>query len=105
MPRINTRHADGFIARLEPFTSNGAISAAWDQGAYVVKSYSTAIAVIYPADQRAVVNAARYSVTTSRHQAEVRHGLSDLDLEIVEVSDPAAFTELTGHRARIRGAN
>jgi hypothetical protein len=105
MPRINTRQADEFIAALQPFTSNGAISADWDeQGAYVVKSYSTAIAVIYPDEQRATLNAVRYSSTTSKHQGEARHGVRALGYVITEETDPAAFEIKTGHRARLRGA-
>ena len=105
MPRINTRQADEYIAALQPFTSNGAISADWDEaGAYVVKSYSTAIAVIYPDEQRAILNTARYSATTSRHQQEARIGAAKQGTAICEISDPAAFEIATGHRARLRGA-
>ena len=60
MPRINTRNAYELISELRPFTSNGAISADFDQeGNYVIKSYSTAIAVLYPEENRAVMNEAR----------------------------------------------
>jgi hypothetical protein len=105
MPRINTRNADEYISELKPFTSNGAISADWDEaGAYVVKSYSTAIAVIYPDDNRAILNTARYSATTSRHQQEARIGAAKQGAAIFEISDPAAFETETGHRARLRGA-
>ncbi len=106
MPRINTRDADEFIASLKPFTSNGAISADWDdQGAYVVKSYSTAIAVLYPDEQRATLNTAKYSHTTTRHQYEARTGISRLAYTITEETDPTAFEISTGHHARLRGAN
>jgi len=106
MPRINTRDADEFIASLKPFTSNGAISAHWDeQGAYVVKSYSTAIAVLYPEEGRAVMNEARYSATTSKHQGHARIGISRLGYAVTDQDDPAAFEIETGHRARVRGAN
>ena len=106
MPRINTRQADQFIAELKPFTSNGAISADFDQqGNYVVKSYSTAIAVIYPNQSRAVINGVKYSVTTSRHQTEARQGVSALGFISETIDNPDAFTEATGHRARVRGAN
>jgi len=105
MPRINTRDADEFIASLKPFTSNGAISADWDdQGAYVVKSYSTAIAVLYRDEQRAILNSAKYSATTSRHQHEARVGVSRLGYRIQEETTPENFEILTGHRARLRGA-
>lgn len=106
MPRINTRQADEFIAALQPFTSNGAISADWDEaGNYVVKSYSTAIAVLYPHDNRAILNTARYSVTTSRHQHEARIGAAKQGAAICEIEDPLVFEQTTGHRARVRGAN
>jgi len=106
MPRINTRHADEYISELKPFTSNGAISADWDEaGAYVVKSYSTAIAVLYPDDNCAILNTARYSATTSRHQQEARIGAAKRAIKVREIDDPAAFELATGHRARVRGAN
>lgn len=104
MPRINTRQADQYIAELKPFTSNGAISADFDgEGNYVVKSYSTAIAVLYPEKQTAILNGARYSVTTTKHQTEARIGVSSLGFASVEIDDPEAFTEATGYRARVRG--
>lgn len=105
MPRINTRQADTYIAELRPFTSNGAISADFDtEGNYVVKSYATAIAVIYPEQSRAVINGAKYSVTTSKHQTEVRQGVSQLGYATETIDNPDTFTQVTGHRARIRGA-
>lgn len=104
MPRINTRHADKFIAELKPFTSNGAISADFDgEGNYVVKSYSTAIAVLYPETRTAILNSAKYSVTTSKHQTEARHGVNSLGFARLEFDNPEAFTEATGYRARVRG--
>lgn len=106
MPRINTTQATDYVAALAPFTSNGAISADWDDaGAYVVKSYATAIAVIYPDERHAVLNAAKYSKTTTQHQYHARHGVARLGFEIKEQTDPAAFEIATGHRARLRGAN
>lgn len=104
MPRINTRHADRYIAELKPFTSNGAISAEMDGAAYVVRSYSTAIAVLYPNKAEAVLNGAKYSVTTSKHQTEARQGVAALGYAVTELTDPEAFTEATGYRARLRGA-
>lgn len=104
MPRINSRKAPEFIAALEPFTSNGALSADYEStGNYVVKSYSTAIAVIYPAEQRAVTNGAKYSVTTSKHQGLTNYGISLLGYAREDLADPEQFTQLTGHRARVRG--
>jgi hypothetical protein len=106
MPRINTRDAGEYVASLQPFTSNGAIRGDWDEnGAFVVWSYASAIAAIYPDEQRATINAAKYSVTTSKHQHETRNGLAKLGYAITEETDPAAFEISTGHRARLRGAN
>jgi len=103
MPRINTRQADEFIAALQPFTSNGAICGDWeDNGAFVVWSYNSAIAAIYPNEQRAILNSAKYSATTSRHQHEVRLGVSRLGYTIQEEMDPAAFQIKTGYHARLR---
>lgn len=103
MPRINTRQAHALIGELKPFTSNGAISAELDGGAYVVRSYSTAIAVIYPNKGDAILNGAKYSVTTSKHQIQTRLGVSALGYAVTELDDPEAFTEATGYRARVRG--
>jgi hypothetical protein len=106
MPRINTRDAADYVAALAPFTSNGAIAGDYDEaGAFVVRSYASAVAVIYPDQGRAVLNSAKYSVTTSRHQHAARVGVSRLGFEITDETDPAAFEILTGHRARLRGAN
>lgn len=106
MPRINTRDAGEYVASLQPFTSNGAISADFDTaGNYVVKSYSAAIAVLYPQDNRAILNTARYSVTTSKHQQQARIGAAKQGAAICEIDDPLVFEQTTGHRARVRGAN
>ena len=106
MPRINTREAADYVAQLQPFTSNGAISGDWWEDNYVVKSYSTAIAVLYPEQQRAVINWSKYSATTSKHQSLAARGIGRLlDWEVVKTDNPDTFTELTGHRARLRGAN
>jgi hypothetical protein len=105
MPRINTRHAADYIAALEPFTTNGALSADYDDdGGYLVKSYSTAIAVIYPALRRAILNGAKYSRTTSGHQHAARLAVARLPLRVMELTNPEEFTKATGHRARQRVA-
>lgn len=106
MPRINTDQAADFIAALEPFTTNGALSAHLENGeAYVVKSYSTAIAVIWPIERRAVLNGAKYSRTTSGHQHAARLGIGRrVSYQVTEITDPAEFTRATGYRARERGA-
>jgi hypothetical protein len=106
MVRISTERAVDFIAALEPFTTNGALSAEFDElGAYVVKSYSTAVAVILPHARHAILNGARYSRTTSGHQHAARLGVARLGYQVTERTEPEAFLALTGHRARVRGAN
>lgn len=105
MPRINTKHAAEYIAALEPFTSNGAISGDWAGDNYVVKSYATAVAVIYPEHGRAILNGAKYSTTTSKHQHAARLGVARLGYAVTELIQPEQFTEQTGQRARLRGAN
>jgi hypothetical protein len=109
MPRINLNDAPEFIYRAEEFNSQAAISGLWDgDGRYVVRSYTTAIAVIDPAAGTVTLNDCRYSNTTSRHQSAARRaaGLLAADgFAIVTLNDPDEFTDLTGHRARVRGAN
>ena len=106
MPRINTNKAHELIAELKPFTSNGSLSANWQNGDYVVLSYGTAIAVISPDDQKVIMNSARYSVTTSRHQGEARQGVAALvartGYDIENIATPAAFRSMTGHYASDR---
>ena len=105
MPRISTDQAADFIAALEPFTTNGALSASFENGeAYVVKSYSTAVAVVWPVERRAVLNGAKYSRTTSGHQHAARLGVARLGYAVTELLEPEQFTEQTGHRARQRVA-
>lgn len=92
--RTTTHNAYRAIADLTPFTTCGALSArtphratftAWDSGrlprehvesferaTYAVFSYVTPIAWV--TDGAWVIPAARYSVTTSRHQSAARHG-------------------------------
>ena len=98
MPRINTNKAHELIAELKPFTSNGSLSANWQNGDYVVMSYGTAIALVNPSENLAVLNGRRYSVTTSKHQGQARRGVSDLaGYDIRTAADPDEFEELTGY--------
>ena len=98
MPRINTNQAHELIAELKPFTSNGSLSANWQNGEYVVMSYGTAIALVNPSENLAVLNGRRYSVTTSKHQGQARRGVADLaGYDIRTAADPAEFEELTGY--------
>lgn len=104
MPRINTRKAYEAIENLEPFTTNGALSGDFDlAGNFVIKSYSTAIAVLYPETRTAITNGAKYSVTTSKHQGTTNYGISRLGYAQMDITNPEAFTEATGYRARVRG--
>lgn len=109
MPRTSTKMAPEFIGALAPFTTNGALAGDYDgAGNYVVKSYSTAIAVVSPAEGTAILNTARYSVTTSTHQNITEQATETLALDgyqIVRTPSPEVFTELTGYRGRVRGAN
>lgn len=98
MPRINTNKAHELIAELKPFTSNGSLSANWQNGDYVVMSYGTAIALVNPSENLAVLNGRRYSVTTSKHQSQARRGLGDLQgFEIRTAQGPEEFEELTNY--------
>ena len=106
MPRVNTNDAAPLIAELKPFTTNGSLAGNWSGSDYVVTSYGTAIAVISPEEQRVIMNSARYSVTTSRHQGEAREGVAALvarnGYDIENISTPAAFRSMTGHYASDR---
>jgi hypothetical protein len=96
MLRTTTTQAHAAIADLTPFTTSGALSGRslhgehfgpWDSGrlprehadsfqrsTYAVFSYATPIAWV--TDGAWVIPAARYSVTTSRHQSAARYGAS-----------------------------
>jgi hypothetical protein len=75
MARVTTRQASEKIRNLEAFTTNGSLRGDWQGGAYVVTSYSTAIAHIAPTEGVALLNGQKYSVTTSRHQSQTRLGV------------------------------
>jgi hypothetical protein len=97
MARISTRQASEKIRNLQPFTTNGSLRGDWQNGAYVVTSYSTAIAHIDPSEGVALLNGEKYSVTTSRHQSQTRlgvHYLSEaMPLEVVELDTALAFMD------------
>ena len=109
MPRITTKRASDYLENEMPFTTNGALSAMRVDGNYVVLSYGTAIGVINHHKLRTYINTARYSATTSRHQAiteKVLKRLAALDgYEVEEENNPEIFTDETGYRARVFGAN
>lgn len=75
MPRVSTRQASEQIRNLQPFTTNGSLRGEWQGSAYVVTSYSTAIAHIDPSEGVALLNGEKYSVTTSKHQSQTRLGV------------------------------
>lgn len=100
MPRVTTREASQEIRQLRDFTTNGSLKGAWQNGAYVVTSYSTAIAHIDPTAGVAYLNRQRYSVTTSRHQGVTGYAVQlvagDLGLEIDSVETAKEFLERIG---------
>jgi hypothetical protein len=97
MARITTGEASKKIRNLEAFTTNGSLRGEWQGGAYVVTSYSTAIAHIDPSEGVALLNGQKYSVTTSRHQTQARIGvryLTDtMPLEVDELATAREFLE------------
>lgn len=97
MARITTRQASEKIRNLQPFTTNGSLRGDWQGNAYVVTSYSTAIAHIDPSEGVALLNGQRYSVTTSKHQSQTRlgvHYLSEaMPLEVEELQTAREFLE------------
>lgn len=109
MPRITTKRASDYLENEMPFTTNGALSAVSVDGNYVVQSYGTAIGVINHHKQKTYLNTARYSATTSQHQAiteKVLIRLAVLDgYELIKEDNPEVFTAETGYRARAVGAN
>lgn len=109
MPRITTKRASDYLENEMPFTTNGALSAVSVNGNYVVQSYGTAIGVINHHKQRTYLNTARYSATTSHHQAITETALTRLaqldDYELIKEDNPELFTAETGYRARVLGAN
>ena len=92
MARISTRQASEKIRNLQPFTTNGSLRGDWQGSAYVVTSYSTAIAYIDPSEGVALLNGQKYSVTTSKHQSQTRLGVHYLaqTLALYEEDRPSA---------------
>jgi hypothetical protein len=95
MARVTTREASEQIANLQPFTTNGSLRGEWQGNAYVVTSYSTAIAYVNPTEGVALLNGQRYSVTTSNHQGQARRGVRSLStpLEVTELETARDFLE------------
>jgi ABC-type lipopolysaccharide export system ATPase subunit len=99
MARISTRQASEKIRNLEAFTTNGSLRGDWQGGAYVVTSYSTAIAYIDPTEGVALLNGEKYSVTTSKHQTQARLGVHYLAQTMAlyeeELENELAFIQRT----------
>lgn len=62
---------DGLLSKMQPFTGHSMWAEREDQGDYVVYSYSTEIARVR-AGGAIIIDPARYSRTTSKHQHYVR---------------------------------
>jgi hypothetical protein len=95
MARVTTRQASEQIRNLQPFTTNGSLRGDWQGGAYVVTSYSTAIAHIDPTEGVALLNGQKYSKTTTTHQHQARIGVhylgETMPLEATELKTAKEF--------------
>jgi len=103
VPRVNTKEAHLFISELQPFSSNGALTGDFDKvGDYVVKSYTTPIFVFQTEERKAFLNCERYSVTTSRHQGQVRQAIAKMDniTALEYLHEKEEFERLTGYHIR-----
>lgn len=85
MQTMTTRNASNAIRNLESFSTGGAMRGYRYPSTYVVHSYETMICEAYPNDARKIAffNNAKYSVTTSRHQNEIKRGLLDAGFELL----------------------
>lgn len=77
--RTQTNQANILIACLQEFKTGGSLKGEWSYGGtyYSVDSYDTLIARFVPLTKTVYLNTAKYSQTTSRHQAEVRRAISE----------------------------
>ena len=71
---ITTRNAHVAIAARRPFKAGALKGEAHPDGTYTVHSYRAQIA-LYKPEHGWSVNEERYSVTTSRHQSQVRRAV------------------------------
>jgi hypothetical protein len=79
--RYNTRNIDIPISQLKGFTSSGSVKGEWldpERTIYGVYSYQTLMVAVFKDLGKAFVNRNRYSVTTSKHQRNIRYGVSKL---------------------------
>lgn len=85
MTKTTTRNASRAISNLESFSTGGAMEGFSDTSTYRVYSYATMICEAYPNDPRKIAffDNAKYSVTTSRHQNEIKRGLLDAGFELL----------------------
>jgi hypothetical protein len=77
--RYTTREIRIPIAQAKAFTSSGAVKGEWlnpEKTILGIYSYQTLMAVILKETGKALVNRNRYSVTTSKHQSNIRLGIS-----------------------------
>ena len=77
MPYANYRQMETAIRRMQDFTGNSARGSWDDEGMYTVYSYTTPIAKANARTGGMVINARKYSVTTSRLQNIIRRAWSE----------------------------
>jgi len=96
MTTTTTRNASTAIRQLESFSTGGALEGFSDPSVYRVYSYQTMICEAYPNDARKIAffNNAKYSVTTSRHQNEVKRGLLSAGFELLYYYNWQGFLDL-----------
>ena len=77
MSKVTVRQSNQAISKLQPFKSNGNIEGISyaDGQLYRVYSYAALLLEVFPEQKIVLLNTARYSVTTSTHQAQVRSGI------------------------------
>jgi hypothetical protein len=96
MLTTTTRNASTAISQLESFDTGGALRGYRYPSTYVIHSYETMICEAYPDDARKIAffNNAKYSVTTSRHQNEVKRGLLSAGFELLYYYNWQGFLDL-----------
>lgn len=79
--RYTTREIHLPISQLKGFSSSGSVKGEWldpERTIYGVYSYQTLMVAVFRDLGKAFVNRNRYSVTTSKHQTNIRYGVSKL---------------------------
>ncbi len=94
--QTTTRTASTAISQLESFSTGGALEGFREPSIYRVYSYQTMICEAYPNDPRKIAffNNAKYSVTTSRHQNEIKRGLLNAGFELIYFYSWQQFLDL-----------